>query len=448
VFENILYQQRTIEILSNDVRSSALAPAILFHGPEYAGKLSTALELARVVSCLKPGAPWGCECTMCQQHRFIMSPYTLFLGRRAFGREIRAAAKAVFAEDKDATRFLFLRAVRKLLRRFDQVLWEQDTKLSQAAKIVEKLDEHLDLLAPGKPALEKDKAEAACAEIFKLTDSLAALLPQDGVSIAMIRRVSYWVRTADAAHPKIVFIEGAESMNESCRNSLLKILEEPPPSVYFILLTTHKNAVMQTVLSRVRAYAFAERSSAIQAEVVERLFRQPKGSWSGFRTFFGGGEDKSGNPVRGRAEDFGNALLWKTGLSCLVEPAEKEPADPAGPVSPGRRSSGSPKPMPAHLGLSALTEGLGRDRDDLEDLIRLSSRALLDRLNTLGSQAELLQKAGLDEIRAADSIQALVRRLSRAYSEALIYNLSGSELIERVYSEAEDGPCVVSFKGQ
>ena len=61
-------------------------------------------------------------------------------------------------------------------------------------------------------------------------------------------------------------------MNESCRNALLKILEEPPSDVVFILTTTRRGAVMPTILSRVRTYNFTQRTQVQEREVLDRVF--------------------------------------------------------------------------------------------------------------------------------------------------------------------------------
>ena len=61
-------------------------------------------------------------------------------------------------------------------------------------------------------------------------------------------------------------------MQASVRNALLKILEEPPADCVFILLTSQKNAIMQTILSRVRNYTFKERTLEEQKDVITRVF--------------------------------------------------------------------------------------------------------------------------------------------------------------------------------
>jgi hypothetical protein len=58
-----------------------------------------------------------------------------------------------------------------------------------------------------------------------------------------------------AARSKVVIIEEAERLNVHAANSLLKILEEPPPFGRFILLTDSVGTIPPTVLSRCVAVA-------------------------------------------------------------------------------------------------------------------------------------------------------------------------------------------------
>lgn len=49
---------------------------------------------------------------------------------------------------------------------------------------------------------------------------------------------------------KVYILEDSQSMNDSSENALLKILEEPPDGVYFILTCDSRAAMLPTVLSR------------------------------------------------------------------------------------------------------------------------------------------------------------------------------------------------------
>ena len=49
---------------------------------------------------------------------------------------------------------------------------------------------------------------------------------------------------------RVTIIDGAELLSDEAGNALLKILEEPPPQVLFILLTTNPMRVLHTIRSR------------------------------------------------------------------------------------------------------------------------------------------------------------------------------------------------------
>ena len=60
------------------------------------------------------------------------------------------------------------------------------------------------------------------------------------------------------ADRKVIVLSGAETMNVSAQNAFLKILEEPPEAVRFILLCPAKSVFIPTILSRVTVYQAGE----------------------------------------------------------------------------------------------------------------------------------------------------------------------------------------------
>ena len=64
---------------------------------------------------------------------------------------------------------------------------------------------------------------------------------------------------------RIVLITEADAMNPSAANSLLKILEEPPSSVYFILVSSNAKSLLPTIRSRCRVVAFGPPDAAAAA---------------------------------------------------------------------------------------------------------------------------------------------------------------------------------------
>ena len=72
-------------------------------------------------------------------------------------------------------------------------------------------------------------------------------------TIRQLRSDAY-IRPNDAS-AKVYFINGAALMNEAAQNALLKILEQPPENVYFILGDKSVNDLLPTVLSRVTLFS-------------------------------------------------------------------------------------------------------------------------------------------------------------------------------------------------
>ena len=64
---------------------------------------------------------------------------------------------------------------------------------------------------------------------------------------------------------RVVLITEADAMNPSAANALLKILEEPPSSVYFILVSSKTKSLLPTLRSRCRVIPFGPPDAAAAA---------------------------------------------------------------------------------------------------------------------------------------------------------------------------------------
>lgn len=80
---------------------------------------------------------------------------------------------------------------------------------------------------------------------------ISALDGKKFLSVAQIRelRADAFVRAHQASH-RVFIIEDANRMNEQAQNALLKVLEEPPKNVIFILLVPSKTMLLDTIISR------------------------------------------------------------------------------------------------------------------------------------------------------------------------------------------------------
>ena len=137
------------------------------------------------------------------------------------------------------------------------------------------------------------------------------------------------------AEKKVFIIEDADKMNASAGNALLKILEEPPSFVMFILLCSDTTALLDTVLSRaivLRLAPVGEEGAKIISEAVScdedtalAALKNARGNIGKAITFAG---KKTENTAREMARSFIDAFLSKNEYEMLktLKPLEKDRA--------------------------------------------------------------------------------------------------------------------------
>jgi DNA polymerase-3 subunit delta' len=91
----------------------------------------------------------------------------------------------------------------------------------------------------------------------------------------MVEEVRERVIRAAAYRPfegakRVFVIEAAEAMRDESQNALLKTLEEPPPFVHLILLSSEPAALLETIASRCQPVDFAP----LSLEAVEAVLRE------------------------------------------------------------------------------------------------------------------------------------------------------------------------------
>ncbi len=278
MFENLVNQEAG-KLISADIRHNRFPGAVLYAGPDACGKLTAALETARILSCHEcPQGKWLCECPSCLQHKSLICSNLMLLGPRDCSLEISAAAKTftqahfINAKYIDAARYLFLRSVRKLTLRFNGILWEGDSNLNKIGSLIDEINENLEMLDFPRELPNVSDTKKLCEEISKLCIKLEDEYLYDSIPVNQIRNMEAWAHIKSEEGRKTVIIENADRMQTSVRNALLKILEEPPVDVVFILLSSKRNAIMPTILSRVRTYNFIDRNKEQQEEVIQRVF--------------------------------------------------------------------------------------------------------------------------------------------------------------------------------
>jgi DNA polymerase-3 subunit gamma/tau len=184
-----------------------------------------------------------------------------------------------------------LRAVRKLIRRFDPMLLP-DTRVKKAETLVSAVEELVQQIEPTdrEPEpwreLTTPRFRAFPGSLLEAVEKLQAHLPHDPVPVDLVRAISSWTHVSSSGGAKVVIIEEAHQLQDAARNAMLKLLEEPPPEVSLILTTSRRTAIIPTLLSRLRVYHVPERTPGSQREVLERIFRVPDAEQAPLGEFF------------------------------------------------------------------------------------------------------------------------------------------------------------------
>jgi len=314
VFENLLHQEEIVSQLKQEIIGNSLAPASLFSGPSLSGRLTAALEMARI-SCCEKDKGWGCQCRHCRTHRLLLYPRTILMGHRNMIPEISACAALMKRERSDTSRYMMIRSARKLLCRFDPALWEGERrKLSKLRPVMERLAESVDSILPGKGAPEGAKKRMILSSLVDDCIAMQKALPEI-LPIAQIRNLCHWAHHSAGKDHKTIIIDSAVGMSDASKHALLKFLEEPPADTSIILITDRKQMLPPTIVSRLRVYPFKRRSRMQEAEVVRRVFREKGG---GLQEFFDAWRRKSSSMIIAKQfieqANFGNRAMPREAL--------------------------------------------------------------------------------------------------------------------------------------
>lgn len=135
----------------------------------------------------------------------------------------------------------------------------------------------------GKHMIARDLAQALIGETLSVENSpdvlqIAPLRDEESgklkdISVEVIReqlRPWAYLRPLHSAY-RIALIDMPERMTDEAANTLLKVLEEPPVYVRFLLTTAYPNAVLPTILSRCESLRFDALTDEDMAHVLEGM---------------------------------------------------------------------------------------------------------------------------------------------------------------------------------
>ncbi|MCK5156789.1 MAG: hypothetical protein KAQ69_10180 [Spirochaetales bacterium] len=282
MFEKVYGQQNIKKQLAQSILKNTLPSGIIFVGSRFTGRLTTAIEIARVVSCVGDSDE-NCTCENCLNSYAGLHPYTVLLLSRDLMKEIFAASGSYTNHPKPQLLNLFISQVRKLINRYRADLNEELTVLAKThLKTAFEIDELLLSFEGNKKVDEAVKVK----EIVKKSELLAASIKSGNIPVSQIRKISSWLYTTPENQVKCIIIEGIEGITDASKNALLKILEEPPKNTYFFLIAESLGRIPQTILSRVRKYQFDELYDKDKGDIIKETYSDDPDLYDSLKTFF------------------------------------------------------------------------------------------------------------------------------------------------------------------
>ena len=310
------YQKQACEALEGDIHTSSFPQAVLFCGPRYSLKMTTALETARILSCTKEGFD-DCHCPSCHSFQLLEGNNLIILSQRDQGSILRTYVDAYRRLRTLTSKQRLIRVTRIALLAYHGALLRTATSTQKAAFAASGVLG--DLLLELKHADEDDekgalKFEKAYLDALKKLETVQK--KDTSLSIDQVRAIDDWThQTTSCGARQFVILEGVEEANASARNSLLKILEEPPKGVYFFLLSTHPERMLSTILSRVRKYRFSPLLPQDARKLISTNY--PPSPYDSFEEFFLAGSGSDAAALKQWAGKLALRTLQKGVLSSI-----------------------------------------------------------------------------------------------------------------------------------
>lgn len=270
MFEQIgRYQPEAAALLARQIASQVLPQALLFSGPRFSGRMTLAMETARALSCTEDRSE-RCRCASCRLFASYGMSNVIALGNRDHGTRIEAALQLLEDRPDERTRLLVLRTVRLMLLQFHGALL--DARESKTAAIFDLAASVAEQLF----ACEHAELHQLPEMVNQLRNDLKPLsgyyLRSAPLTIGQVRSLQEWTsQTGFSSQMRVILLEGIEQSTESSRNSLLKLLEEPPEHTVIIVISENPARLLPTILSRLQRHTIPALSQEATRSLIATL---------------------------------------------------------------------------------------------------------------------------------------------------------------------------------
>lgn len=318
MFEEILFQDRVVSLLKNDIQNNHLPNSIIFAGSKFSGRLSTAFELARVINCLKD-RDISCDCKNCLLIKDLSFNSIILLSRRDFLPQLKEA----FNFYKETGSSLAQKLINKIIKLFSMPLVDFLIKDifndSDKRVIYSNLEVLNDFISQEK--LNVNNFE----KVIKTIETVNKLYKVKNIPIDSIRSVLEWSYIKVPDVKKVIIIDHFDCLEKFSQNVLLKRIEEPSEDLYFILITDNLNRVLTTIKSRCRCYTFKKITGDDVNKVLENIYNKKfEVKYESLEAFFERGEDVAFENIKPVLIKLINLVFLKdatfSDLSLFLEP--------------------------------------------------------------------------------------------------------------------------------
>ncbi|MGD1833225.1 MAG: hypothetical protein ACPKOP_07745 [Sphaerochaetaceae bacterium] len=270
MFENFLpYRQENATLFQQQFgRSKQIAHSLLLHGSRFTGRMSFALEIARILSCRHDGKE-DCICPSCKEFNFLTMSNVVILSHRDHNLRISAAFDLFEKLETEMSRRILIRQIRIMLMAY-HVSFAEQSDSKKSAQFSKASD--VDMLLRDFQDTEIQDSLKLAKELEKNVNSL--IQGNSGnITIDQIRQVAKWTsKTSFDRTSRFIILENIESAAVGANNSLLKMLEEPAPGTYIILISEHPNRLLPTIRSRVQSHHIVPLTVDERKRVFENFF--------------------------------------------------------------------------------------------------------------------------------------------------------------------------------
>lgn len=290
------FQRALAEQMRTQIEGGTFSQVNLFGGPRYSLRMSFALEAARILSCNDQGLE-GCTCESCRKFATLSASNVLVVSQRDHKSMIETNLSAFMRQCNEFSKIQVIRSIRILLLQYNSFFTPANPTQNTAFDAAAAVNELLISLSQEKDLGPKEAKKWADDLRSALKSLYAASRKNTTITIGQVRAVDEWVnQTSMGSSKRFIILEAMEQTNVSARNSLLKILEEPPEDTYFFLISEFPNRIMSTILSRVRRYAFPPLGKEAVGRYLEPYYLHDK-EYESLEQFYleGGGMDLQKN---------------------------------------------------------------------------------------------------------------------------------------------------------